>query len=159
MTDKDRDHYGPPHSTAAIAGHPIHPMLVPFPIACFVLTFGADLMYRTNGDPFFATASIWLLGIGLAFAALAAIAGLTDYLGSARIRAIGDSTKHMIANVLAVVLEVVNLFMRLGDRATIASTGVIISGVVVLILLYSGWKGWEMVYRYGVGTNPRGNAG
>jgi len=54
-----------------------------------------------------------------------------------------------------VVLEVVNLFMRLGDRATITSTGIILSGIVVLILLYSGWKGWELVYRHGVGTNPR----
>jgi uncharacterized membrane protein len=154
MTDLDRAS-GHPRSTASIAGHPVHPMLIPFPIACFVLTFGADLMYGATTDPFFATASIWLLGIGLVFAALAAIAGLTDYIGDQRIRAIGDATKHMIANVTAVVLEAVNLFLRLGDRGAIANTGTIISGVVVLILLYSGWKGWELVYRHGVGTRPR----
>jgi uncharacterized membrane protein len=146
-----------PRSTAVIAGHPIHPMLVPFPIACFVLTFLADLAYRSIGDAFFATASIWLLCIGLVFAALAAVAGLADYLGEPRIRAIGDATKHMLANVTAVVLEVINLFVRIGEREAIASTGVILSGIVVLILLYSGWKGGELVFRHGVGTNPRGD--
>jgi len=34
-----------PKSTAQIAGHPIHPMLIPFPIAFFVSTFVADLVF------------------------------------------------------------------------------------------------------------------
>jgi uncharacterized membrane protein len=159
MSDHNRGGHGHPQSTAAVAGHPIHPMLVPFPIVCFVLTFGADLMYLSGGDAFFATASVWLLAVGLLMAALAAVAGLADYFGSAEIRAIRDATKHMIANVAAVVLEAVNLLLRVGDRGAIESTGVYISGIVVLILLYSGWKGWELVYRHGVGTSPRHDIG
>lgn len=150
MNDLGHTH---PRSTASIGGHPIHPMLVPFPIVCFVLAFAADVMVARGGEPGLASASVWLLAIGLGFAVLAAIAGVTDYLGEPRIRAIGDATKHMIANVIAVVLEVINLLMRLGDMASIATTGVYISGIVVLILLYSGWKGGELVFRGGVGVS------
>jgi uncharacterized membrane protein len=62
-----------PKSTAQIAGHPIHPMLIPFPIACFVLTLISDLGFWRTSNDFWASASLWLLGIGLIMAALAAV--------------------------------------------------------------------------------------
>ena len=70
-----------PKSTASIAGHPIHPMLIPFPIAFFVATFVCDLAYWQTANTAWATAATWLLGAGLVMAALAAVAGLTDFLG------------------------------------------------------------------------------
>ena len=143
---------GHPRSTATIGGHPIHPMLIPFPIVCFILTFILDLI-NSRGDPGVAEASTWMLGFGLIMAALAAVTGLTDYLGDERVRRLGDALKHMLANVTAVVLEVVNFVLRLNDPDSIGSTGVYISGVVVLILLYSGWKGGELVYKHGVGVH------
>ena len=152
MTDGDRSH-SHPRSTAQIGGHPIHPMLIPFPIVCFVGTLVTDIVYSRNLDDGWATASHWLLGIGLATAALAAVAGLTDYLGDNRIRGMGDALKHMLANVAAVVLEAVNLVLRLGNNDFIASTGIWISAVVVLMLLYSGWKGGNLVYRHGIGVH------
>jgi uncharacterized membrane protein len=142
--------HGHPRSTARIGDHPIHPMLIPFPIVCFILTFVCDLMYK-GGQLGVAEATNWLLGVGLAMAALAAVAGLTDFFGDKRIQG-ADAIKHMLANVTAVVLEVVNLFMRLKNPDFIASTGVYISGVVVLILLYSGWKGGDLVFRHGIGV-------
>lgn len=142
-----------PKSTAKIAGHPIHPMLVPFPIVFFVSTFVADLLFISSGEPGWAMASMWLLGAGLVTAALAAIAGLADFAGDARIRALGDARKHLIGNVTAVVLEAVNLFLRYaGGVDVVGSTGVIISGVVVLLLLFTGWKGGELVFRHRVGV-------
>ena len=147
-----RDH---PHSTAKIADHPIHPMLIPFPIVCFVGTLITDIVYSRNLDSGWATASHWLLVVGLVMAALAAAAGLTDYLGDDRIRRLGDALKHMLANVTAVVLELVNLLLRLNDPDFIVSTGVYISAVVVLILIYSGWKGGDLVYRHGIGVHDR----
>ena len=146
-----------PQSTAKIGDHPIHPMLIPFPIVCFVGAFFTDIVYARGQDPGWATASNWLLGIGLVMAALAAIAGFTDYLGDDRIRRLGDALKHMLANVAAVVLEAVNLVLRLDNRDFIGSTGVYISGLVVLILLYSGWKGGDLVYRHGVGVHDTSN--
>jgi uncharacterized membrane protein len=144
-----------PRSTAKIATHPIHPMLVPFPIVCFILTFVCDILY-TQGHTELATTSNWLLVIGLAFAALAAVTGLTDFLGEKRIQG-ADAIKHMLANVTAVVLELVNVILRWKNPDFIGSTGVYISAVVVLILLYSGWKGGDLVYRHGMGVGDSSN--
>ena len=157
MTDGDfspapHDH---PRSTAQIGGHPIHPMLIPFPIVCFIGAFVADIVFIMNADPGWATASRWLLGVGLGFAVLAATTGLIDYLGNERIRRLSDALKHMLANVAAVVLELVNFVLRIGNDDFIASTGVYISAVVALILLYSGWKGGDLVYKHGVGVHDR----
>ena len=146
---------GNPHSTAQLAGHPIHPMLVLFPIVCFILTFVFDILY-VRGDTGIAPYSNWVLGIGLVMAALAAATGLTDFLGDKRIQG-ADAVKHMLANVTAVVLEVINLILRLKNPDAIASPGVYISGIVVLILAYSGWKGGDLVYRHGIGVHDRTN--
>jgi uncharacterized membrane protein len=142
-----------PQSTAKIGGHPIHPMLIPFPIVCFVGAFVTDMVYSQSRNGGWATASMWMLGAGLVMAALAALAGFTDYLGDDRVRRLGDALKHMIANVTAVVIELVNLILRLNNPGFANSTGIYLSGVVVLILLYSGWKGGELVYRHGVGVH------
>jgi len=139
-----------PQSTAKIGGHPVHPMLVPFPIVCFILALVCDVLY-TQGHTELATASKWLLGIGLVMAALAAVAGLADFFGEKRIQG-SDAIKHMLANVTAVVLEVVNLFLRLNNDAAIGKIGIYLSIVVVLILLYSGWKGGDLVFKHGMGV-------
>lgn len=151
------DSHGHPRSTAKIADHPIHPMLIPFPIVCFIGTFVADIVYLRTNNGGWATASHWLLAIGLVMAALAAVTGLTDYLGDERLRRLADALKHMLANVTAVVLELVNFLLRLNNDDFIGSAGVYISGVVVLILLYSGWKGGDLVYRHGVGVQDPSN--
>ena len=148
-----------PQSTLKIAGHPIHPMLIPFPIAFFVGTLAVDIAYSQSGDLFWATAGRWLLGAGLVMAALAALAGLTDFLGDRRIRALNAAWHHMIGNVAAVLLELFNLWQRLtvGD-GFILPTGLVLSAAVTLLLLYNGWRGWEMVYRgrVGVAEGPSG---
>jgi uncharacterized membrane protein len=144
-----------PRSTAKIGDHPIHPMLVPFPIVCFILTFVLDIFY-VRGNTDVAASTNWLLIIGLIMAALAAVAGLTDFFGDKRIQG-ADAIKHMLANVTAVLLEAANLVLRWNDPEFIASTGVYISGLVVLILLYSGWKGGDLVYRHGVGVHDTSN--
>jgi uncharacterized membrane protein len=139
-----------PRSTARIGDHPIHPMLIPFPIVCFIFTFVLDILY-TRGQTGVAPATNWLLGVGLVMAALAAVAGLTDFLGDKRIQG-ADAIKHMLANVSAVVLELINFFLRLNNPDFIGSAGVYVSAAVVLILLYSGWKGGDLVFRHGIGV-------
>lgn len=147
--------HGHPRSTAKIGDHPIHPMLIPFPIVCFILTLVLDVLY-VRGNTSVAGTSNWLLVIGLVFAALAAVAGLTDFFGDKRIQG-ADAIKHMLANVTAVVLELVNVVLRWNNPDFIPSTGVYISGVVVLILIYSGWKGGDLVYRHGIGVRDASN--
>ncbi len=147
-----------PRSTAKIFGHPIHPMLIPFPMVFFISAFATDLLFLWNAASGWATASMWLLAAGLATAAMAAAAGLTDFLGDARIRRLRDAWMHMVGNVTAVLLEAVNLFLRFGGPESIGSIGVIISGLVVAILAFTGWKGGELVYRYRVGVEEGNGA-
>jgi uncharacterized membrane protein len=70
-----------PESTAKIAGHPLHPMLIPFPIAFLVATFACDFMFWQTGNAAWSTAALYLLGAALVMAGLAAVAGFTDFLG------------------------------------------------------------------------------
>jgi uncharacterized membrane protein len=74
-------------STAQVAGHPIHPMLVPIPIACFVGALLTDIAYVVSAEIMWANFSAWLLIVGVIFGVLAAIAGLTDFLGNRLVRA------------------------------------------------------------------------
>jgi uncharacterized membrane protein len=92
---------------------------------------------------------------------LAALAGLTDFLGDGRIRALRDAWMHMIGNVLAVLLEAVNFYLRWagGAAEAVSPAGVILSAVVVVLLLFNGWKGWELVYRHRVGVADTGDTG
>lgn len=147
-------HEGPhahPRSTAQIGGHPIHPMLVQFPIVCFIGVLVTDIVFISNQNAGWATASRYLLVIGLVMAALAAVAGLTDFLGDKRIQG-SDAIKHALANVIAVILEVVNLIVRLHTNEPIPRIGIVLSAVVILILFYSGWKGGDLVFRHGIGV-------
>ena len=70
----------------------------------------------------------------------------------------GDALKHMLANVTAVVLEIVNFFVRLHSDRPIGGIGIVLSAIVVLILLYSGWKGGDLVFRHGIGVEDEGRA-
>jgi uncharacterized membrane protein len=143
-----------PKSTASIAGHPIQPMLSPFPIAFFVATFVCDLIYWRTGNPGWVTATQWLLGAGLIMAALAAAVGLIDVLGEPRIQALKDAWYHAGGNVLAVLIELYNWYSRYSSgEAAMLPTGLVLSLIVVLTLLFTGWKGWEMVYRHHVGVS------
>jgi len=145
-----------PKSTASIAGHPLHPMLIPFPIAFFVFAFLCDLAFWRTGDAFWATAALWLLGAALVMAALAALFGVIDFLGEPRIRALNDAWWHAGGNVLAVLIALYNWYMRYTTgEAAIVPTGLLLSLIVVCILLFTGWKGWNLVYRYRVAVADR----
>ncbi len=143
-----------PRSTAAIGGHPIHPMLIPFPIALLVGAFVTDLLYLLYDTPGFANASKWLLAFGIGTALLAAVFGFIDFMGDDRIRRLNHALQHMIANVAAVVVAIINLIARLADEtANIDTLGVYLSGATVLILIFSGWRGGDLVYHHRVGVH------
>lgn len=128
-----------PQSTAKIASHPIHPMLIPFPIAFFIATFVCDLVYWQSGNAAWANATIWLLGAGIVMAALAAVAGLIDVIGERRIRALADAWWHAGGNVIVVLIEIYNWYARYDQgAAAIVPKGLILSLVVTCILLFTG---------------------
>ena len=142
-----------PKSTAQIAGHPLHPMLIPLPIASFLGAFATDLVFKATDDPAWARASKWLIGAGLVTATAAAATGMTDYLGDERIKKIGAANRHMIANIAVVAIESVNLGLRFTrETEDMPEAGPWLSGAAGALLAYSGWLGGELTYRHRVGV-------
>jgi uncharacterized membrane protein len=140
-------------STAQIAGHPIHPMLVPIPIACFIGALLTDIAYLVSAEMMWANFSAWLLLVGVIFGVLAAIAGLTDFLGNRLVRAQAPAWPHLLGNLVAMVLATINLLIHTRDAWTsVWPWGLVLSVLTVLILPVTGWLGWAMVYRHGVGV-------
>lgn len=140
-----------PVSSANLMGHPLHPMLITLPIGFWVATWIADIGFWSTGSEMWATAALWLLGAAIIAAALAATAGLIDFIGDARIRDLGDAWQHAIGNVLAVLLSIFNFFWRFENgSAAVLPVGLIISFVVIGIILFTGWKGGELVFRHRV---------
>lgn len=140
-------------STARIATHPIHPMLVPVPIVCFIGALITDIMYAVTAEMMWADFSAWLLIVGLIIGVLAAIAGLIDFLSDRLIRAQMPAWPHMLGNIAVLVLAFFNVLVHTRDAWTsVVPTGLILSIITVLILPVTGWLGWAMVYRHGVGV-------
>ena len=107
-----------PRSMAQIAGHPLHPMLIPFPIAFLTGTLVCDIVYSRTSDPFWAQMAYWLLIAALAMAGLAAIAGFTDFFGDRLIRATNAVCYHMIRNLTAVIVSLIDFWFRYSDGVT-----------------------------------------
>ncbi|WP_036017593.1 DUF2231 domain-containing protein [Bradyrhizobium sp. WSM1743] len=140
-----------PASTANLMGHPLHPILITLPIGFWVATFLADLGYWWRATDGWATAAMWLLGAAIVAAALAATAGLIDFIGDARIRNLSEAWQHAIGNVIAVLISLFSFYWRYRHGGPgVLPVGLILSLVVVLILLFTGWKGGEMVFRHRV---------
>lgn len=144
-------------STANIAGHPIHPMLVLFPAAFLVGALVTDIVYAVNGASFWADASIWLVGAGLVMGAIAGLAGATDFFTLERPRQLTIGWVHAIGNVGVVVVSLINLLLRVGDpAAAILPWGLVLSIIVSATLLVTGWAGGELAYRHGIGVVGEG---
>jgi len=140
-------------STAQIAGPSIHPMLVPIPITCFVGALLTDIAYVASAEIMWANFSAWLLLAGIVFGVLAAIAGLIDFLGNRLVRAQAPAWPLLIGNAVVLILSIVNLMIHMRDGWTsVWPSGLALSALTVLILPITGWLGWALVYRHGVGV-------
>jgi uncharacterized membrane protein len=145
-----------PRSTVTFGGRPLHVMLVPIPIVCFVGTLITDIVYWRTAAIMWADMSDWLLIVGLIVSVFAALAGMIDLFGDARIRQLRAAQIHAVGNVTVIILSIFNCLIHTRDAYTsVVPAGLILSALVVLILLVTGWNGWAMVYRHGVGVHPR----
>jgi uncharacterized membrane protein len=143
-------------SMARIGSHPIHAILVPIPIACFVGTLLTDLMYWRTAEMTWADFSAWLITVGTILGWLAAIAGLVDFLGNRLVRRQPPAWPHAVGNIAVLVAATFNTLVHTRDAYTsVVPLGLLLSAVTVIILLFTGWLGWSMVYRYGVGGARR----
>ena len=148
-----RDSDTPAPSRAAIMGHPIHPMLIPYPLAFLTTALATDLAFWATGGAFWAQASLWLIGAGVVTGVAAGAVGAVDYFGVPRARSVAMGHIHAFGNVAALLLSVVNWLLRLGDpAAAVLPWGVLLSVLVAAVLGVTGWAGGELSYRHRVGV-------
>jgi uncharacterized membrane protein len=147
-----------PESSVKLWSHPLHPMLVTLPIGLFSGTLLFDLLlWKTQNDAF-VTGGLWLLGFGLAAAMVAAMAGILDFLGHRHVYRLRDAWQHASGNGILLVVQVVNFYLRYEKGAeNILPWGLLLSTIAVGLMLYTGWKGGELVFRHRVAVNDRPN--
>lgn len=157
------------YSKERIFGHPVHPMLISFPIASFVFALVSLIAFGASRDPFWFTASYWLSIVGVGTGLLAAVFGLVDWLGipsDAAAKAVG--LWHMLLNVTIVGLYFI-AWLSLGGlngplTAAVIDVPVLIDTTVplllqlvgTLLLVTSGWLGGHLIYRHHVAIEPVG---
>ena len=140
-----------PVSSANVAGHPMHPILITLPIGLFLATLLFDIGYWMTAAEWWATGALWLLGFGLIGAALAAVTGLIDFTGDGRIRNISDAWQHAIGNVILVLVQAFSWYYRYRNGvAAVVPVGLGLSVLAALIMLFTGWKGGARGFRHRV---------
>jgi nitrite reductase/ring-hydroxylating ferredoxin subunit/uncharacterized membrane protein len=144
-------------SAASFRGHPAHVILVDFPIAFWIGSFLTDLAYLWLGDPFWFDMAWYLMGAGIVFAVVAAVAGTLDYFGSVPPHSDARSTArlHGILNGGATILFGFNLWWRTGPNAAAGTEWWVAFGLSIVgvgLISYTGWLGGELVYAYQIGT-------
>jgi uncharacterized membrane protein len=139
---------------ASIAGHPIHPMIVPIAIGGLILSFIFDIVCMATGnlDPWATVAYYTMIG-GIVGALVAAVFGFIDLISLPR----GTVTKkvgltHMAINLAVVVLFIFNAGMRHAEINP-GGTPFVLSLIGIAMLAVSGWLGGKMVYEAGVGVS------
>lgn len=148
-------------SKAHLKTHPLHPILVAFPIAFFIGAFLFDGLSLLTDTPGFWSTGNYLAIAGIIGALLAAVPGAIDYFytvppkSSAKDRA----TKHAIINLVNVFLFAFALYYRNRDDAS-PGLVVLIEGVGIALMSVAGWMGGTLVHRNQIGIDHRyANAG
>ena len=143
-------------SKASFKGHPLHPIVVSFPIAFFIGTLGFDVLGLVYQRTDFYTTAKYLEIAGIGFALLAAVPGIIDYIfivppkSSAKKRA----TKHALGNTLMLIIFSAALVLRLQQNPFfMLITGLELAGVILLTI--SGWLGGTLVFRNQIGVDIR----
>ena len=145
-------------STVNIAGHPLHPLSIIFPIAFLAVALGSDFGYWLTRDYFWARASLWFIGLGLVTGIIASVIGMSDFLQIERVRKRAAGWAHMALNVAILVLTAVNFLLRLGSpESRILPWGLILSLIVGTITSISGWYGTELSYRHKIAVIGAGS--
>lgn len=141
-------------SRMSLAGHPIHPMLIHFPVAALIALIGVDLAYITTDDNFWARAGVWLSGVGAFGGWLSGLVGLIDLVTVARIRRLITAWCHATLAVMLLSLASLNWLLRFGEPdAHVWPWGLYVSGLTGLLIGVTSYLGGQLVYERAVGVD------
>jgi uncharacterized membrane protein len=136
-------------SPASIKKHPVHPMLVGFPIGLWSFALVCDLIYVIGGNSVWETVATYCVAGGIVGAILAAVPGLIDYLSIDEAQMKRIANFHLAVNLGAVVIFAINLWLRFRVPAE-NRLPLVLSVVGVVAIGLGGWLGGEMVYVKGM---------
>ena len=145
-------------SPASLGGHPVHPMFIPFPIALWVFSLVADVIYLWRGNPAWRDwiAFYTLLG-GIIGGVLAAVPGFIDWLSLKDGEVVKIANWHARLNVIALLIFVASFYLRTSSGAGLVGGSYtipfVLSVVGVILITISGWLGGELVFRHGVAVD------
>lgn len=148
------------HSRANIAGHPLHAMLVAFPVTLYTSTFVSFIAYAVTGNLFWWNVALFANVAGVVMAAVAALPGFIDW------RAIPDDTpakatgfRHLIINVSALAVFAANLVVQRERWGSVADPvapspvgALVLTGMGVALTMLAGTLGWRLVQTHHVGV-------
>ena len=138
---------------AKLLGHPIHQMLIVFPLGLLATSFIFDIVYLATRNGRFADVSFWMIAAGIIGGLVAAVFGLIDWLSipkGTRAKRIG--ALHGIGNVIVTGLFVVSWLVRYDAPRSPEAIAVVLSGIAVALALVTGWLGGELVDRLAIGV-------
>jgi len=141
-------------SKVKLLGHPVHPMLIVFPLGLLATSLIFDIVFLITGDGKFAEVSFWMISAGIIGGLLAAIFGLWDWLAiPANTRAKTIGMWHGLGNVLVTGLFIVSWLLRMDDARNPDTVAIVLSFVGIALALVTGWLGGELVDRLGIGVD------
>lgn len=144
------------YSQLTIFGHPIHPMLIAYPIALYTTTLVAFIIAAARGDTFWFKVAVVANSGGVIMASAAALPGFIDWAvgipgGTA---AKGHGLRHMLLNVIALVLFIIDAVVHAGQWTSAhpdTGWGIILALLGVVCTVGAGFFGWTMIQTDHVG--------
>ncbi|MGB7923409.1 MAG: DUF2231 domain-containing protein [Pyrinomonadaceae bacterium] len=146
-------------SKASIAGHPVHPMLIPFPLALWVTSFVADVIFYFNRNLSLLLIAKFTLAAGILGGLAAAVPGIIDWLAIKDQEVKRIANWHARLNIIALLIFAASLYLRTRYGARFVSYSLtipfLLSLVGVILIGISGWLGGDLVYKHGVSVAPQ----
>lgn len=143
---------------ARLLGHPVHQMLIVFPLGLLTTAAVFDIISLATHNGHWSEVAFWMIIAGIIGGLIAALFGLIDWLGiPAGTRAKGVGTLHGIGNVVVVALSAGSWLLRRPDPITPSVAALALSFAGVALIALTGWLGGELVAQLGVGVNDGAN--
>ena len=145
------------YSKIKIFGHPIHPMLVAFPVAFYTGAMVSFFAYNSNHDPFWFKVGYVANAAGVIMAVVAALPGFIDWLYiPSNTAAKKTGVFHMLCNVVALLLYAANIWMlkeKWNDPSPALGSALLLTAIGFVLTIVAGFLGWALVQKHHVGVD------
>ena len=141
-------------SRVKLAGHPVHQMLIVFPLGLLATAVAFDVLFLITDNPLWTQAAFYMIGAGVVTGLAAAVPGVVDWLAIPRgTRANRIGLIHGAGNVVVIALFGLSWFMRRDNPAAPPTEAVVAGLLGAGLSIVTAWLGGELVARLGVGVD------